>query len=90
MSWHHLSLLPLAQAEERKDGQDHDDQTDEIDQPMHVPLLRLFPACRPQNCRKAGKFLSSPLHTSRPAFVRRVRALVQEKYGTAARPLSFC
>jgi hypothetical protein len=38
-----LSLLPLSQAEKRKDGQDHNDQTDEIDEPMHVPLLRLLP-----------------------------------------------
>jgi hypothetical protein len=38
-----LSLLPLAQAEKRKDGKNHNDQTDEIDQPIHVPLLRLLP-----------------------------------------------
>jgi hypothetical protein len=39
-----LSFLPLAQAEKRKDGKDHNDQTDEIDQPIHVPLVRLLPA----------------------------------------------
>ena len=41
---------------------DHNDQTDEIDEPMHVPLLRLLPArLHTQNRRKRRKFLSQRL-----------------------------
>jgi hypothetical protein len=40
MSWHNLFplFLVLPQAEERENEEDHDDQTDEINESVHVPF----------------------------------------------------
>jgi hypothetical protein len=35
----HVLLRVLTQAEEREDGQNHDDQADKINQSIHAPLL---------------------------------------------------
>jgi hypothetical protein len=49
----------LPQAKERKDGQDHDNQPDEIDQPIHVRLRQVCSSqLQTQNCRKPKPFLS--------------------------------
>jgi hypothetical protein len=44
-----------AQAEERKNRHDHDDQADEIDKPVHASLLFASPtSVRMQNLKRSG------------------------------------
>jgi hypothetical protein len=50
-------FLVLTQAEEREDEQDHDNQTDEVNQSIHVPLRAVTSqATQKLNCRKQLMF----------------------------------
>jgi hypothetical protein len=54
-----IFLSPLAQSKEREDGHDHDNQPDEIDQPIHLRLRQVcLSQLQTQNCRKPKLFLS--------------------------------